>query len=498
MNNENPRDIVRWWFSIPIALLTAIPAAGRDVTIGGGISTSYEYYSREYDPEDRQTELRDVATLSEQRQNISDDKYNRFRVAPLLTLNSSSSRDQLSLRYLLGLWYDEESSDHDIDHNLSASYAYSLTQQWRLKLGESFILTDEATQDSDTAASQPENTESSQLSDNDGRRTYWRNNLTVSSDYLYLEDSTVAVGYSLGLLQNTEVADNSSYEDYVRHSGTLSVGHRFDSIWKLSVDGSYTRGLFENADESDLREDIEEATQDDDLHEFRAATLLESRTAEHHVLSLKYGFTGVDYDDARRANTNLHDATAGWVWELAKDTSFYLGGGPSYYKTEEQDGTWGYNAAMKLRYGLERGAIEFSLDRGYDIQNFTGSDDESGIREYWQTRLDFSHQLLEDLSWRLFVNYRDEDQEEVTGQRLIGTVGDAISDVIDEQFAIDTDTFNRKRLGAGTSLGYKFAQWYAVTISYNYTNQESEQVDDSYDEHRVVLSLSMEKDFLKW
>ena len=39
---------------------------------------------------------------------------------------------------------------------------------------------------------------------------------------------------------------------------------------------------------------------------------------------------------------------------------------------------------------------------------------------------------------------------------------------------------------------------FSMGVSYDYLMQDSEQEDDSYDEHRVVVSLSMEMDVFNW
>ncbi len=483
------------------ALAFSSTVQARDVKLGGGIATGYEFYSRSYDNEEQQKTESNSSSPQEAPENSStaDERYNRFRIAPLLVVNSESARDSFSLRYSPSLRYDEETADYDVNQDLNANFTYSLTRDWQFKVSDRYVLADENIEDQ-TTSEQQQQAGTSELSDNEGVRQYWKNDLSFSSEYRYWEDSSFSLGYSLGHLTHTEVSTDSSYEDYVRHGLSLAVGHRFDSEWKLSADAKYSRGLFEPAEQAITestrdRDDIEE--EDNDLHEYRASTQLEARHFEHHLLSLKYGFLGVDYDDPERNTITVNDLTAGWQWQLAKDTSVFLGAGPSYNKTEEREGNWGYNANARLRYGQERSVFEASAAHGYDVQNFTGTD-EQGLREFSQARLDYSHILVQDLSLKLFTSYRYEDQEEITEQRAVdtGNIGTATSDPQDLIF--ETDTFNRQRFGAGTSLAYKFSRWYAMNLSYNYLIQDSEQIDDSYDEHRFVLSLSMERDVFQW
>lgn len=482
-----------------LALFASVQA--REVKLGGGIATGYEFYSRSYDDEEPQKDESSSSSSEQARENTSpdDERYNRFRLTPLVVISGESARDSFSLRYSPSLRYDEESADYDVDQAVNANLTYSLTRDWQLQVNDRYVFTDQKIEET-IAREQQQQAETSELSDNEGIRKYWKNDLSLSSVYRYWEDSSFSLGYSLGHLTHTDVGADSSYEDYVRHGLSLAVGHRFDSVWKLSADSKYSRGLFEPAEQTigqNVTDGEDQTEENNDLHEFRASTQLEAGYFEHHLLSLKYGFVGVDYDDPERNTTTLHDLTAGWQWQLFKDTSLFLGAGPSYNKIEEREGNWGYNANARLRYTLERSAFEASVAHGYDVQNFTGTN-ESGLREFWLSRLDFSHQLVADLSVKLFTYYRHEDQEELTAQQPTGTGSSTTTGSAAEDPLFETDTFNRQRLGAGTSLAYKFARWYAMNLSYNYLLQDSEKIDDSYDEHRLVLSLSMERELFQW
>jgi len=521
---------------VAVAVLgTLSPSAARDYKVSGGITTGYEFYDRQYEKEEVSEKASDetgesttttATTTAATATTQKDDSYNRLRVAPLIIVNSSSARDELSFRYSPGFYYDTETSDHDIDHNLNAAYKYSLTRHWQLKLTERYLLTDKnivdsnETESSTTTESQTTAENAEPLADNNGRRRYWTNDLGFVSEHTYLEDSLFSFGYTFGVLENIDTAPESTYENYDRHSAQVSLGHRFDSIWKLTASGNYVRGLYDTPAEEE-ETDSEDASTNKDLSEYRALTSLESRLIEHNPLSLAYSFAAIDYDADDQATVALHDVTGGWQWEISKEFTVNLGAGPSFQKTEGQSGNWGYNANAKVRYALERGALELSANRGYAIENFTGTD-ENGLREFWQSRLGFDYTILENLSFKLFTTYRNEDREEITERRLAQTEvqteaqtepqtqtqsdtstvteAEAATETPPEEQEIITETavFNRQQYGAGTSLGYKFGQWYSMNLSYNYLQQDSEQVDDSYDEHRLILSLSVEKDLLNW
>lgn len=453
---------------------------GMDYKVNGGISAGYDRYDRKYDrgKSAQSTTGQAEVTMTEDLTALQDDEYDRFRVAPLIAITGLSARDELSFRYSPSFRYDYESSDQDVDHDLTAKFSRYITRNWQLKVSERYLLTDSVLDQNSSTS-----TNTVQLSDNTGRRKYWTNDLGFISEYTYWEDSLFSFGYTNGILENIDVKDMSDLENYDRHESSLSLAHRFDSIWKMTVTGKYVRGLYDRIETATTTTD---ANINNDLSEYRVATMLESSLIAHHPLSLSYNFLEVDYDDTSRPTSFLHDVTLGWQWDIAKDLSVNLGGGPSYQETEGQNGNWGYNANSGIKYTLEHSSLEMKATHGYDRQNFTGTN-ESGLREFSQARLDYQNEILKDVTLKLFANYRYEDQEEVAGQNSVDVGPETI-----------TTVFNLQRFGAGTIAGYRFWRWYTLNLSYEYLLQDSEKDNDSYTDHRLILTLSMEKELFSW
>lgn len=513
----------------PVLLVTMVglvgKSIGRDFKVTGGLSTGYEWYDRRYDDDSGQgsastdaeattgtTEATEPeVTITENLTSLSDDDYSRFRITPLIGLSSVSARDEFEIRYKPSFRYDVDSYDHDIDHDLTASASRYITQNWELSLDEKFVLSDAVDDDSILATS-----DSTRLSDNEGRRTYWTNEVKLESHYTYWEDSIFSTGYIYKVLTNEDLREGSNYEDYDRHEVFISAAHRFDSIWKLTLTGRYVRGFYEQVGSTVSATDEEVETQqdagseeglvestvatvdqetDNDLREYRAETILESTLIEQHPLSMRYSFYGVDYDDPERSSAAIHDGTLGWKWNVSKDFSFSLGAGPTYQQTEGQDGEWGYNANLGLEYRLERGSLKLTANRGFDRENFSGTD-ETGLKEYWQSRLEMSYSPLQQLTLSLFASYRYEDQEEITSAEPVVAEGEVPTE--ESPLLTETEFFNRQRYMAGAKIGYDFGQWYKLSLAYDYTHQDSEREDDSYDDHRATITLSYEQDLFKW
>lgn len=439
---------------VAFSVLISVPVAwARVVTLTGGLSSGYEWYERQYD--------NDGGAIN------NDDKYSRFRISPLIELESLSARDEIRLSYSPSFHHDFDSSESDVDHSLSAAFNRSLSENWRLLLSDNYRLADQAEEDTSI-----EPGTGLQISDSEGRRRYWTNDFSLSSEYTYLADSLFSLGYSYGVYRDLDNGAVAGSEDYDRHTLSTSVGHRFNPRWKLTVAGDVVRGLY---DEADL-------ALDDDRTEYRASTTLESNLIDHHPLSLGYSFFSTVYDDSGQDDSYIHNVSFGWQWAISSDYSVNLSAGPSYAKTEGEEGRWGYNANFGLNRQIEHGSLALGVTHGFDQQNFTGTD-EDGLQEYWQARANFSYQLLEPLSMGLFSSYRYEDQDTIVALPAGGT---------------DVEAINTKTFAAGGNLSYRFLRWYTVALSYNYSQQDSEEIGDSYDDHRVALTLSYRKDLFRW
>ena len=446
-----------------------------------GLSLGYEWYERKYDTETSsgQEDQGTITTTTEDLTNTLDDSYSRMRITPLIDIERITARDSLKLQYKPSYRYDLQTYDHDIDHRLQVSLSRYITQNWQFNLNDDLLVSDIVEE-----REEEEIADTDSLSDNDGRRQYLKNVFTLSSSYTYWEESTLAFYYTYTLLENLEDDFSESYQNYDKHSFLLSAIHRFDSNWKVSLSSGYVRGLFDEQEQS-ITAEVKEI--EDDLEELRLAVTLHNYMVLHQPLGLSYRFYGVDFDDPLKSSSVINDFTVDWQWNYSKRMTISLGAGPSYAKTDGQDGEWGYNGTFGFQYNLEGGHLRLSGDRGYARQNFSGTD-ENGLQEYWQLRADVQYQVFQDIALSAHASYRNEDQERI----------------VDYLFSDDTSTeseyllsdFNREMSRIGVALNYSFLQWYSLEFSYNFTHQTSERENESYEEHRFFVTLNFSKDIL--
>jgi hypothetical protein len=505
-------------YLVALIALTSIgqPAAGsaREVSITGGISTGFEYYDRQ-DKELATVDSNTAGTTTSSQDQEKND-YQRIVVRPLLTVSTASEKDSVDLRYEPGFHHDFLHDEQDAEQNISLSAQRQLTKTWLIQLVERYLKTDAANQARDEVASSTSSTAKTsgestndqpgqdQLASDTRRRKYSTNNLQVVSAYEYAQDSVVSAGYTFGVLRNYNNED-LRYQDFDKHDSQLSLTYRVNSTWKMSLAGHYIRGIYDTS--TTAQDDTGNAAssagsaavgegQDDlsqDVTEYRSTFGQEFSLTPRQLLSLDYNRVAYDYDAKSKSDSEIHDLTFGWRWEYSPHFTFNAGAGPSFVVTDEVEDSWGYNGNLNGKYTFEHGNLQLAVKKGLERQNFTGDVANDGLVDFWDVRADISYNLLSSASVSLFTGYHSEDQDE-TRQNAAESTSSGSSDQTTEDIA----TLTTRRFSAGCSARYSFWQWYAIDLSYRYTDQISDRAEDEYYEHLVMLTMSFAKEFFRW
>ncbi len=456
-------------FSVTILSL-AFSAQARNTILSGGAQTTLDF--------DDRTERGGDLAIEE------DNKTTRFVISPFIRINSTSERDAVELYYAPGFSWDLEESDDYINHDFSIIGNRYVTQQWNLSFRDIYAYSDDsgvttgntlASEDQTTGSASASTAPDSTLSGDAGRREYQTNRLNILSEYTYVEDSVFSLGYTYSLLRNEDTGIGG-YEDYDRHEGYLGLSYRFDPRWKILFDGRFIKGDY---DPPELA--IDEIDQlSNDLNEYRADLKLESDVFPHDPLFLLYGYVGTNFDEPLRNDNDIHKLTLGWQREFSPRLTFGLGGGPTYVKVEGSSSDTELNAFMDLIYTIEHGSIVLGALAGVDEENFSGTD-QRGPVTFSEINGAFTYNFTQYLSFLLDALYRDEDREDIVVTDDIGL----------QEYSVE-------RYEVGATLQYAFWQWYFASVSYRYTDQDSERIRSDYDEHRVLLRLGVEKDLFKW
>lgn len=501
-----------------LAVLIALSSIGqttegsaREASITGGISTGFDYYDRqEKQPTDTTTEPQDQEK----------DDYQRIVIRPLLAVSTISEKDSFEVRYEPKAYHDFLHGEQDVEQSLSFSAQRQLTKAWLIQLIDSYRKTDDANQAGNTVdssessktnqtGSESTNSQGSQeqLANDTGRHKYSTNNLQLLSTYEYVEDSVVSFGYTFSTLRNYDNED-LRYQDYDKHDSQLSLTYRLNNAWKMSLAGNYIKGIYDTSTSAETEAVIaaesgnstatggsQEGVLSQDVTEYRSAFGQDFSLTPRQSLSLDYNRVAYDYDAESKNDSEINGLTLGWGWKYSPHFTFNAGAGPSFVVTDKQEDSWGYNGDLSGKYTFEHGNFRLAVKKGLERQNFTGDVANNGLVNSWDVRANFSYNLLASTSISLFTGYYLEDQDET----VQNTADSTSSSSIDQTLATEQiETMTTKRYSAGCSAKYSFWQWYAIDLSYSYTNQVSDQVEDEYDEHQIMLTMSFAKEFWRW
>lgn len=484
-------------FLIPFStILLSHSVLARLNTITGGMTTSYDYDKTEYDREGG----------VENALSGEDDLTQQLSIGPLLIFETTSSIDGLSVSFNPSFVYDLEDSQSDIDQNFNLAAYRDFTRRLRIELNDDFIYSDDPQLLEDETSTNV----------NRGRRRYWTNDINLNTTYTYNTGSSVGAGYTYETLRNDDTGPGG-YEDYDRHIADLSLQHRINTGWNFSLFTSYTRGLFDPPEPKRVERsetifeeispgitaNVNTEQLSNDLTEYELGGTVNWIYSSRKTFFLSYNFSATNYDAILLFNTDLHNLTLGAQYQYTRRLSFDIGAGPSYEKTETFDPNWHYNCYFNLNYDIaERTSFSAGVETGYDQENFSANDNalnrDQGLTEFWNYNIDLSHEITNDLVATLFASYRDENQENIlNGFENALETNESIASINRETFR-DESTLSRKTYEAGGSLAYTFLQWYTASLRYTYSTQDSEIINDSYDEHRIYLTLSFQKELLRW
>ena len=455
-------------FSLPII------SHARLNTLTGGITMGYDYDETQYDT--------DTNTTPQNRY------FKQMSIAPLLILESSSTIDNLTLRINPALVYNLDDYETNVNNNFLLTASRDFTRRLNIELSEGFVYSD------DPELIQPANN----FDYNEGRRRYWTNDFDIRSTYQYNTDSTFQAGYTYRVLRNDDTGIGG-YEDYDRHIGDLALQHHINASWNFGINASYTKGLF---DPPQLAIDAI-SSDSNDLSEYRGGASVNWIATPRVTAFTRYDYIGSNYDAPLRHDSNIHNLTLGATFQYSPRLTLEAGGGPSYEKTDTFDSNTDYNAHASLNYDVaEHTTFGLTGAKGYDQQNFSASNNalgsNQGLTEFDDWQMNISHALTNELNLNAFASYRNEKQRSIVHLLAVNdATGGALADA-DRETLRQESVFSRDVYSLGGSLNYTFLHWYTAAVNYTFRTQDSELLNDSYDEHRIYLTLSFQKELLRW
>lgn len=534
-------------------------AWGRQNIVIGEISVGYDFQERSYDDNDVDTVRGRAVTTDGTTEavvltpasalNAADEGDTRsLFVTPRVRFSSRDVADLFEFTYAPTFTYDEIDSSSDVGHDFRLLGERHITKDWLVRAtdsyfygddsqadyqrqGEGIVPTTEAQPETQPVGAGPEEAAGRQLTDQYGRSKYWRNDFGLSTDYTYAQDSVVGLGYNYGVLRNVDDGGGDDYDDYDRHEATGRLSYRINTQWSAETELAYVKGLYDETEITEVRvtqpEPVEPANNDrddsdegserepepaeppepiitstteglnDDLVEYHGRLRVNYNWGVHEIFFGQYSYQETDYESPLEEDSVIHEGTLGWEHDFSNRLRMTLSGGPTLVTYDESPDETGYNAYAGLTYAFPQSLLSAHTSYNYEFDNFDGR--RSGLSKVWRSEIGFTHQFSQAWQAAFIAGYEQSDHDEPYEDEIVVVLdGDSDATAIDlaaregDHFSYREETWD-----AGLTVRYSFLRWYTASLSYRYADYQSE-VDQDYDEHRVMLTLTAAKEIFRW
>ncbi len=438
-----------------------------------------------------------------------------IKFSPLFTAASSSASNNVEIRYNPSFTYDHELDKYDIDQDAVLKGHLQVNNNWSVHLNDQFILSDH--QDirlvEDNIQDELEVYSASEKEEDDNsdwfiHRRYWNNELSFLIRYRYFQYFEADLNYDYNVLTNEKTEDeNDIYRDYKIHKGAFSLGYRFHQRWKITGSGQYTEGRYSTPDSTSTEEVGTESlsrlvtTDDENVNDDRVVFVrhtngllsIETDILPRNLFHLKYNYRKYDYESEEREDFIIQDVSGGWKKVFSKFFDLSLSGGSTLIATDDRGQAWEYNAKMEMNYHFGRGKFGLIFEKGYDKDMYSSLEEET-LSDFYRLKCELTFSPIKNTFVILSGIYENENKETVA---LLDD-GETVSDELNLDKAGDLTEYYEKKYTIGARVDYRFDLKYTVTVGLRYSDFDSEQEGEDYQESVAYLTLSRKTDLFHW
>ncbi len=508
-------------FTVVLALFCCeISMAGMS-SIDVGMSVSYDFSDRKYEDSGGRTKEGeggiDVAD-GDTKEEPKDEKGNTLSLIPRFRyIYSYNEKDSLELLVAPSLDYDF-SDDKGVSlhyNDVRGSFFKEISERWSFSGENVFSLTDnnDDGQESnsaqrqtvvDDAVTKGSDSSAPTLDEENDNVRYYRNHAALTTRYRYSRENFMQFGVSYDLLRKDSDGVSSEENNYDRYAVQAEDKHRFNSKWGTTLQGSYVRGKYgeqkvsalpvenirpESAESVSPDSLVEEAQAEkksgDDVTEYRFSGSVIHYFDQENTLALEYNYIKAVYDGGERNNSVVHMGQLRWRHRFSEMLESTFGIGPAW----REGGTshFGLNGLAELRYLHKLGSYSFQITKIYDVENFDGTD-QRGPVDRLNYRLALDRQLGKRLSISGVLGYSEERGDEL----VLAQPGE------EGETSFVSEEYEKRIWRVSLGAKYHLLEEIDAGIRYSFSHLDAEAEEDSYDEHRVMMTVDWGREWLRW
>ncbi len=485
-----------------------------------GMSVSYHFSDRKYEHSGVRTKEGeggiDVANDDTEKE-PEYEKSNKLSLIPRFRyIYSYNENDSFELLVAPSLDYDF-SDDEGVSlhyNDVRGSFFKEISERWSFSGEDVFSLTDNNDEEqesnsaerqtaADDAVTKGADSSAPTLDEEKGDVRYYRNHAALTTRYRYSRENLMQFGVSYDLLREDSDDVSSEENDYDRYALQAENKHRFNSKWGTTLQGSYVLGKYgeqkvssspiknvqpegaESVSPDSLVEEAQAEKTSDDVVEYRSSGSVIHYFDEEDTFTLEYNYIKAVYDGGERNNSAVYAGQLRWRHRFSEMLESTFGIGPAW--REGGINHFGLNGLAELHYLHKLGSYSFQIKKIYDVENFDGTD-QRGPVDRLNYRLALDRQLGKKLSIRGSLGYSEERGDEL----VLAQPGE-------EGEAFVRDEYEKKIWRASLGAKYHLSKEIDAGIRYSFSHLDAEVEDDSYDEHKVMMTVDWwGREWLRW
>jgi hypothetical protein len=280
-----------------------------------------------------------------------------------------------------------------------------------------------------------------------GRSVYYTNYATARVRHRFGRDDSVYARF----LQSFRRENQRNGNDNDRFAPSAGLNYWFGPKWGTAINAVYTDARFDNSN---------------DYKDIAGTFQLNRRFTRHFQLFGRYGYANRD-NDGNVNDYQVHAPSAGFSYDLAKDSRISFGGGYYYQDVDgdnDQEGFF-FNSDVYKVWTRERWNARLRGLAGLDRSDF-GSE-RLGFTQYAGINGNTTYRFTRHFFGTANGNYRYSD------------------------YINDNRTDNRFSLVAG--IGWRALTWMTLSLRYGFFKLDSTRAED-YEENRAWFTVTLSPD----
>ena len=374
-------------------------------------------------------------------------------ISPRLLYTLQGETDSLSFSYGPGFSHDHKTDKTKVDHQLDLIGDKYFSRVFHASLRETYIR-------SSNTYLQPEQLiqEVRLLKDYKTTTRLWTNTVSLQTDYTYGPGGVFRFGYTNYILEHlTPQTNTNANSNYIRHNPSTSLSYRFNNYFGMLASYGYIKGDFDSAP---------------DLETNNPGLRLNYIYSPNTTFFGSYDFSKTDYSGNQSPPSyKTHAVALGTDHAIDPKTKFSCFAG--FARNERQSVSRdAFNFGLNLTKALERGALSFNGNSGFEQANFNGQND--GLSRYWSVGGSLNYQLTEKSNINAYAGYRHDD------------------------YLQQTPPEKENAYSGGGGYSFLFARWYTISFQYGYLQVNSNNSANDYIDNRFYIAFGAAKELWRW